>query len=115
MRSILRRPTPPINRVAGIEWMRRLYFPSMSEQSTKAWLWPFLKPMKAVFREVLAMSMFVNFLALAVPVFTLQVYDRVVFHAGINTLKGLVVGMAIVFIFDFVLRQSRTRIIRPWR
>jgi ATP-binding cassette, subfamily C, bacterial LapB len=84
----------------------------MSEQSTTAWLWPFLQPMKSVFREVLAMSMFVNFLALAVPVFTLQVYDRVVFHAGISTLKGLVIGMALVLLFDFVLRQSRTRIMQ---
>ena len=84
----------------------------MSEQSTRAWLWPFLEPLKSVFREVLAMSLFINFLALAVPVFTLQVYDRVVFHAGISTLKGLVVGMAIVLLFDFVLRQSRTRIMQ---
>ena len=84
----------------------------MSDQSTRAWLWPFLVPLKSVFREVLAISLFVNFLALAVPVFTLQVYDRVVFHAGISTLKGLVAGMAIVLIFDFVLRQSRTRIMQ---
>ena len=84
----------------------------MSEQSPTAWLWPFLEPLKSVFREVLAMSLFINFLALAVPVFTLQVYDRVVFHAGISTLKGLVIGMAIVLVFDFVLRQSRTRIMQ---
>jgi len=68
--------------------------------------------LKSVFSETLAISLFVNFLALAVPVFTLQVYDRVVFHAGISTLKGLVIGMAIVLLFDFVLRQSRTRIMQ---
>ena len=84
----------------------------MREQSTRAWLWPFLEPLKSVFSETLAISLFVNFLALAVPVFTLQVYDRVVFHAGISTLKGLVIGMAIVLLFDFVLRQSRTRIMQ---
>ena len=84
----------------------------MGEQSTRAWLWPFLEPLKSVFSETLAISLFVNFLALAVPVFTLQVYDRVVFHAGISTLKGLVIGMAIVLLFDFVLRQSRTRIMQ---
>jgi len=58
------------------------------------------------------MSLFVNALALAVPVFTMQVYDRVVFHAGISTLQGLVLGMVFVLIFDYVLRQSRSRIMQ---
>jgi len=58
------------------------------------------------------MSFFVNILALAVPVFTLQVYDRVVFHAGISTLQGPVLGMMIVLAFDYVLRQSRSRIMQ---
>ena len=64
------------------------------------------------FREVLVMSLFVNLLALAVPVFTLQVYDRVVFHGGEATLYGLLVGMGIVLVFDYVLRQTRTRIMQ---
>ncbi|WP_316978735.1 peptidase domain-containing ABC transporter [Shumkonia mesophila] len=65
-----------------------------------------------VFREVLAMSFFVNALALAVPVFTMQVYDRVVYHAGIKTLEGLMIGMLFVLAFDYVLRQSRSRILQ---
>jgi PrtD family type I secretion system ABC transporter len=64
------------------------------------------------FREVLAMSAFVNLLALAVPVFVLQVYDRVVFHHGLSTLTALVIGMAFVIGFDFVLRQARARILQ---
>lgn len=58
------------------------------------------------------MSFFINALALAVPVFTMQVYDRVVYHAGISTLEGLVLGMLFVLIFDYVLRQSRSRILQ---
>ncbi|MCR4377091.1 MAG: ATP-binding cassette domain-containing protein [Rhodospirillales bacterium] len=68
--------------------------------------------MTPVFREVVAMSFFVNLLALAVPVFTMQVYNRVVNNAGISTLQGLVVGMFLVLIFDYVLRQSRARILQ---
>lgn len=71
-----------------------------------------MKPIMPVFREVLAMSFFVNALALAVPVFTMQVYDRVVYHAGISTLEGLVLGMLFVLVFDYVLRQSRSRILQ---
>lgn len=82
------------------------------ENSAKGWLRPFLKPLAPVFREVVAMSFFVNVLALAVPVFTMQVYNRVVANAGISTLQGLVVGMILVLIFDYVLRQSRARILQ---
>ncbi len=58
------------------------------------------------------MSFFVNILALAVPVFTLQVYDRVVASSGISTLQGLVVGMFLVLVFDYVLRMARSRIMQ---
>jgi ATP-binding cassette subfamily C protein LapB len=60
-------------------------------------------------KEILAVSFFINLLALAVPVFVLQVYDRVVFHAGITTLKGLVIGMIFVVLFDYVMKMTRAR------
>jgi ATP-binding cassette subfamily C protein LapB len=84
----------------------------MSTETSRAWLRPFLKPLRPVFREVLAMSAFVNLLALAIPVFTLQVYDRVIGHAGISTLVGFVIGMIFIVAFDYVLRQTRSRIMQ---
>ncbi len=61
----------------------------MSEQDKRAWLKPILKPLRPIFREVVLMSAFVNLLALAVPIFSLQVYDRVVGTGGLTTLWGL--------------------------
>jgi ATP-binding cassette subfamily C protein LapB len=58
------------------------------------------------------LSFFINLLALAVPVFVMQVYDRVVFHSGLNTLAGLIVGMGVVLAFDFLLRQARANILQ---
>ncbi len=84
----------------------------MKETRTRAWFLELLRPLKPAFREVLVMASFVNILALAVPVFVLQVYDRVVFHAGLSTLHGLALGMAVVLIFDFVLRQARARLLQ---
>lgn len=49
-------------------------------------------------------------LALAVPIFMLQVYDRVVFHAGLTTLQGLAIGMAVTILFDGLLRLGRARL-----
>ena len=84
----------------------------MSNSENRTWLWPLIETLKSVFREVVAMSFFINILALAVPVFVLQVYDRVVYNAGISTLQGLVLGMGLVLIFDFILRQARARILQ---
>ena len=80
----------------------------MTKAADRRWLRAILKPVRPVYREVAIMSFFVNCFALATPIFVLQVYDRVVFYAGLSTLKGLVVGMIIVLAFDLVLRQSRS-------
>ncbi len=84
----------------------------MQQANTRTWFLHVLKPLKPAFREVLGMALFINVLALAVPIFVLQVYDRVVFHAGLSTLRGLVLGMVAVLVFDFVLRQSRARLLQ---
>jgi ATP-binding cassette subfamily C protein LapB len=78
----------------------------------RSWLRPLLQPLWPTFREVVLLSFCINLLALAVPVFVMQVYDRVVFHAGLATLEGLVIGIVSVLAFDWVLRQSRARILQ---
>jgi ATP-binding cassette subfamily C protein LapB len=62
--------------------------------------------------ELLVMSLFINLMALAAPLFVTQVYDRVIYHAGLTTLQALVAGMACVLIFDFLLRQARSRVLQ---
>jgi ATP-binding cassette, subfamily C, bacterial LapB len=78
----------------------------------RSWLRPLLQPLWPTFREVVLLSFCINLLALAVPVFVMQVYDRVVFHAGLATLEGLVIGIVCILAFDWVLRQSRARILQ---
>jgi len=80
--------------------------------ASKDWLRPLLKPLAPSIREVAALSLFVNVLALGLPVFVLQVYDRVVYYHGFETLYGLVAGILIVIGFDYVLRQARSRILQ---
>lgn len=84
----------------------------MASVRTRRWIWDVLQPLLPVFGEVLVLSLFINLLALAVPVFTMQVYDRVIFHSGLNTLAALVFGMGVVLAFDFILRQARARILQ---
>lgn len=71
-----------------------------------------LRPLAPALSEVLVLSVCINLLALAVPIFVMQVYDRVVFHAGLATLQGLVIGIVIILVFDWVLRQARARVLQ---
>ncbi len=64
------------------------------------------------FAQVLVLAASINLLALAVPLFTLQVYDRVIAHAGLATLQALLIGMAAVLVFDLALRGARARLLR---
>ncbi len=64
-----------------------------------------------VWQELLLYSLFLNVIMLSVPIFVLQVYDRVVAHAGLTTLQALIAGMAVALSFDFVLRQARSRVL----
>lgn len=83
-----------------------------TENDKRGWLRTIVAPLRPVARELLGASLFINLMALAAPIFVMQVYDRVIGHSGMETLKGLVLGMALVLGFDFVLRQSRGRVMQ---
>ncbi len=82
----------------------------MSKDEGKGWLRYALRESRGAFRDLALISLFINLLVLSIPVFVLQVYDRVVFQSGMTTLQGLVIGMGIVIGFDFILRQARSRV-----
>ena len=79
---------------------------ALSEKA-KSWLKPYVELLRPLGKEAAAMSFFINLLGLAAPVFVLQVYDRVVFRAGLSTLAGLTIGMVLACGFEFILRQAR--------
>ena len=70
------------------------------------------KVLAAHIAKLTVVSIFINALSLAVPIFVLQVYDRVVPYAGIQTLKGLLAVILGVIIFDFILRHARSRLVQ---
>lgn len=84
----------------------------MGEMKGEGRLNALLKSSRSLFRRLLVLSLFINLLALATPVFTLQVYDRVIFHAGLSTLQGLSFGMAILLLFYFLLSRGRARVLQ---
>ena len=71
------------------------------------WFWGTLWLSWPIYGEVLIASFLVNLFALASPLFIMNVYDRVVPNRAIETLWVLAVGVAIVFLFDLMMRGLR--------
>ena len=65
---------------------------------------------RSVFFIMLA-AIFINVFAVAFPIFSLNVYDRVLPNAATSTLWILAVGLAVVLVFDLVLKLARGAII----
>lgn len=75
------------------------------------WFWSEVWKVRREFWPVLLAAVVVNLLALALPLFTMNVYDRVIPNKAISTLWVLAFGVFLAFVFDFVLRIARAQVI----
>ena len=75
------------------------------------WFWGVIKDLRPEYLKVILASFIVNSLAVAAPLFMLNVYDRVLPNSAFSTLWVLAIGMALVLVFDLVLRVLRGVII----
>ena len=75
------------------------------------WFWSELRKERGAFRPVLLASLLVNVLALAMPLFAMNVYDRVIPNRAEATLWVLATGVLLAFGLEFALRAARTRVI----
>lgn len=75
------------------------------------WFWSVVKVHWRSYGHIALAALLINILALAMPLFTMSVYDRVIPNGAIPSLVALSVGMGIAVVFDFVLRAVRSRMI----
>jgi ATP-binding cassette subfamily C protein LapB len=75
------------------------------------WFWgAVFKPWRT-YRDVLAASLLINVFALAVPLFTMNVYDRVIPNTALETLWTFAIGVTAILGFDVVMKVLRAHFI----
>lgn len=77
-------------------------------ENPKEWFWGTLKRNAGIYKQVIVVSLFINLFILATPLFTMNVYDRVLPNNAIETLWALFIGISIVMLFDLVLKVLRS-------
>ncbi|HVL78731.1 MAG TPA: type I secretion system permease/ATPase [Sphingomicrobium sp.] len=81
------------------------------KQRRTHWFWSEVWKVRGEFWPVLLAAFIVNMLALVVPLFTMNVYDRVIPNQAIATLWVLAAGVGLALLLDFVLRVARSRLV----
>ncbi|MFA6220563.1 MAG: ABC transporter transmembrane domain-containing protein [Erythrobacter sp.] len=81
------------------------------EKARAHWFWSELRKERRAFAPVFLASFLINLLAIALPIFTMNVYDRVIPNKAAETLWILGAGVVIAFGFEFALRRARTAVI----
>ena len=78
------------------------------KDSSRHWFWGVMRRSWRVYRDVFAASFLVNLFALAMPIYILNVYDRVVPNQAEETLWVMTIAVAGVFLFEAVMRTMRS-------
>ncbi len=71
------------------------------------WFWGVMRQSWPVYGEVMVASLLLSVFALVMPLFTMNVYDRVVPNHALETLWALAIGVGLVLGFELAMRTLR--------
>jgi ATP-binding cassette subfamily C protein LapB len=75
------------------------------------WFWSVMAESRPLYVDVLFAALLANLFALGMPLFTMNVYDRVVPNQAFETLWVLALGLTLMLVGDLVLRTMRGRFV----
>jgi ATP-binding cassette subfamily C protein LapB len=100
-------------RYEGIALFARPHFrfdqrtPEVVEVAQRHWFWGAILEQLPVYKDIIGAAALINVFALAMPIFTMNVYDRVVPNNAVETLWMLSSGLLLVFGVDYTMRLLR--------
>lgn len=77
----------------------------------KHWFWSVVFENRRLYRDALIAAILINIFALVMPLFTMNVYDRVVPNNAIETLWMMTIGICLVVAFNLVLTSVRAYVV----
>ena len=76
-------------------------------KSIDHWFWSAFAEHRGIYYKVMLAATLVNFMSVGSSIFIMVVYDRVVPNSAYESLYALTMGMALIIIFDYVLKMLR--------
>ena len=105
------------DRYSGVTLFVRPHFrfdartPEVRATPARHWFWSALLLQRFVYRDVLWAALLINLFALAFPMFSMNVYDRVVPNNAVETLWALAIGVLLVLGADLFMRLLRSHFV----
>jgi len=81
------------------------------EARSRHWFWGVVFENRRLYRDALLAALLINVFALAMPMFTMNVYDRVVPNNAVETLWVLAIGISLVLLFNLLLTTLRAYVV----
>jgi len=81
------------------------------EKRTGHWFWDVVLENRRLYRDALVAAVLINVFALAMPLFTMNVYDRVVPNNAVETLWVLAIGITLALLFNMLLSSVRAYVV----
>ena len=85
--------------------------PEVRAARSNHWFWSAVLGQRFVYRDVLWAALLINVFALAFPMFSMNVYDRVVPNNAVETLWALAIGVLLVLGADLFMRLLRSHFV----
>ncbi len=105
------------SRYSGVVLFARPHFrfdertPEVRKTKSGHWFWGPVLAQRFVYRDVLWAALMVNLFALAFPIFSMNVYDRVVPNHATETMWVLAIGVTLVFGSDLFMKLLRSHFV----
>jgi ATP-binding cassette subfamily C protein LapB len=77
----------------------------------KSWFYGTLKLNKKLYTQVLIASVVINVFVLTIPMFTMNVYDRIIPNNAVDSLQVLTIGVTLILLFDLIFKLLRSHFI----